>query len=113
MKTASHGSLRPTIVDKNGYRIWHSTPLSKAEKESVLSRKIESNLSSIKKVESIEEGTGFRFMDLNVLGNGFQLFACPDCCDMGLKLYEIHKKKMGCANCLTCSWIHDFYTSAN
>ena len=37
MTTASHGSLRPTIVDENGDRNWHSTPLSKAEKGSVSS----------------------------------------------------------------------------
>ena len=71
MKTRSHGALRPTIVDKNGDRIWHSTPLSKAEKGSVLSKKIDSSLSPIKKVGSIEEGTGFHFMDLDVLGNVF------------------------------------------
>ena len=38
-KTASHGSLRPTIVNETGDRIWHSTPLSKAEEGSVSSRK--------------------------------------------------------------------------
>ena len=38
-------------------------------------------------------------MDLDVLGNVFQLFACPDCCEKGLNLYEIPKKKMGCAIC--------------
>ena len=116
--TASHGSLRPIIVDETGDQIWHSTPLSKAEERSVSSRKIDSSLSPIKKVGNIEEGTGFRFMDLDVLGSVFQLFACPDCCEKGMNLYEIPKKKMGCASCLqlqcsTCGWIHDFYTSTN
>ena len=57
-------------------------------------------------------------MDLDVLGNIFQRFACPDCCEKGFNLYEIPKTKMGCASCLqlqclTCGWIHDFYVSAN
>ena len=34
-------------------------------------RKIDSSLSPIKKLGSIDEGTGFRFMNLDVLGNAF------------------------------------------
>ena len=117
MKNPSQGALRPTVVDKSGDQIIHSTPITKPAKRSVSSRKIDTSLSPIKKLGNIEEGTGFRFMDLGVLGNVFQLFACPDCCEKGLALYEIPNRKMGCASCLqlqclTCGWIHDFYTSA-
>ena len=35
-------------------------------------------------------------MDLDVLGNVFQLFASPDYCEKGLALYEIPNRKMGC-----------------
>ena len=91
IKTPSQRTTpRPTMVDEeNDDRIIHSTPITKAEKRSVSARKIESSLSPIKNVGRTEEGTGFRFIDLDVLGNVFQLFSCPDFCEKGLNLYEV------------------------
>ena len=107
----------PTTIDNNSNSNMQSTPVIPHIPRSATSRKIAASLSPIKKARSTENGTGFRFMDLDVLGNVLRLFACPHCDEMGLKLYEIPKKKMGCASCLqlhcfTCGWIHEFYTSA-
>ena len=54
MKSLSQGALRPTVVDKSGDQLIHSTPIAKPGKRSVSSRKTDLSLSPIKKLGNIQ-----------------------------------------------------------
>ena len=65
---------------------------------------------------SNEPITGNRIIDMEVLGIVFNMFPCPSCSKMELKLSENISKKKGLASlliiqCQACSFFHEFYTS--
>ena len=78
------------------------------------SRKIEPiNASTPTSTEPI---TGNRIIDMEVLGIVFNMFPCPSCSKVELKLSENISKKKGLASlliiqCQACSFFHEFYTS--
>ena len=73
-------------------------------------------------IDPVEEhfnqlGTGFRLIELSILGEVFSLMSCPSCISTdSMQLYDISEKKKGLARylevrCSACPFIHGFYTS--
>ena len=60
--------------------------------------------------------TGFRLVDMEILGSVFNKLPCQECLTCELSLTEDHSKRMGSASCLSllckrCGWSQVFYTS--
>ena len=88
--------------------------LPSTSKTTISSKKVHSiNSSSINEGETV---SGYRFIDLEILNNVFQLLCCPTCHGI-LELFENSEKKKGLASFLSvkchCGFSHDFYTSTS
>ena len=60
--------------------------------------------------------TGFRFVDMELLGTAFSAMRCADCGEFSIVLLENHLERKGCASslrvfCENCGWKHEFWTS--
>ena len=68
-------------------------------------------------LEEEENPSGYRLIDISILGEVFRSLACPECCATNsLHLYDINKKKKGLARslvikCITCPYEKQFWTS--
>ena len=62
------------------------------------------------------ELSGYRIIDVDILGNIFKSMPCKECLECKLKLVEDDTKRMGSASCLSfycssCGYSEEFYTS--
>ena len=90
------------------------TLLPSTSKTTISSKKVHSITSS--SINEVETVCGYRFIDLEILNNVFQLLCCPTC-HGALQLFENSEKKKGLASFLSvkchCGFSHDFYTSTS
>ena len=107
----------PVVDDENVLDL----NISIVEEEQDLSH-TKQTLSETKVVDIDESGTledlsGYRLMDISVLGDVFTSLACPECCTINsLHLHDINEKKKGLARflmlkCVTCPYEKQFYSS--
>ena len=101
-----------------------SNTLGQHTKKSVSSEKLllksDAMESKPGKVEELYEEeatlTGFRFVDMELLGMVFSAMRCADCGEFSIVLSENHSERKGCASslrvfCESCGWKHEFWTS--
>ena len=101
-----------------------SNNLDQHSKKSVSSKKLllksdAKELKPRKAEEPYEEEatiTGFRFVDMELLGTAFSAMRCADCGEFSIVLSENHLERKGCASslrvfCENCGWKHEFWTS--
>lgn len=77
----------------------------------------ETKIDDIDESGTPEDLSGYRLMDISVLGDVFTSLACPECCTINsLHLHDINEKKKGLARflilkCVTCPYEKQFYSS--
>ena len=103
---------------KKSKRSGASTSKSASEKSerriSASARKIGSgSLTTNRKQSNV---SGYRFVDIDILGEVFEEMICKECFDKNLVFSELAFKRRGCASffrlfCKSCGWELKFYTS--